>query len=125
MDWRANAPERRSNMYQCARSLHEQGASSEFIRVLMHTTDGRHLARQKVHDIAEGNDISLEQLRHRSGQFLTALIDGDLKEAWFRADGQNTRIMTEVFDEWEIDLHFEEKGPRDYTVDTFFDESWK
>jgi len=65
------------------------GASAEFVRTLLVSTDGRHHPR----NVAKRAMRRDEPVSARAGDFITALADGDRGGAWARADLQNREIL--------------------------------
>lgn len=100
--------------------LHDAGASMAFLRVF-HWEGPK---RNQIYElVAQYDDFS--EIPVHGGDFANALWEGDLEEAWYRADGSNTYILTDIYDEWEIDLHMDrQKGPRAFTHEDYYHESW-
>lgn len=79
--------------------LSDAGASDAFLRMYEHDHDGRHSIRELIGKLPS---ITEENIRVYGGDFAQALWDGDIGEAWYRADLENSRIMSDVFTKGEI-----------------------
>lgn len=91
-DWDTDVTER----------LDDAGASDAFLRVFEHDHTARHSVRELVNKLPE---ITEENIRVYAGDFAQALWHGDIGEAWYRADLENSRIMSEVFTKAEVQRH--------------------
>lgn len=79
--------------------LQDTDASDAFLRVYEHDHSGRHSIRELIEKLPEVTD---ESIRAYGGDFAQALWDGDIGEAWYRADLENAQIMSDVFTKGEI-----------------------
>lgn len=87
--------------------LREAGASDQIIALIQFTdeqTGIRNSAREEVRKYAYWGDLdgSPDDFNHIGGHFFSAMWDGDLFEAWLRADMNNRRLMMELFGESRI-----------------------
>lgn len=102
-------------------ALDNEGASPHFLRVLMWDEDDRRNSiRQLVNKL---DDLTEQEIINYSGGFATELWKGNLGEAFLRADGDNTYILTDLYDRWEIALYLDD-DPKNYKHDGFLHPSW-
>ena len=52
-------------------------------------------------DVLDGR-ITLEVAKGRSGDFLNAVLDGDIWGAWLRADNMNRRCLARFFARYDV-----------------------
>mgnify|MGYP006272559475 CR=1 FL=1 len=83
--------------------LSKAGASDAFIDLLTFPAElagvKRHSAREEVRKYAYWGEFDgePEAFRHVGGHFFGAMWDGDLFEAWLRADLNNKSLLLECF----------------------------
>lgn len=97
-------------------------------------TDRRNSTREVVrraYRLTEGDQAVpdegdlLTRLERICGDFTHALINGEMDEAWYRADGSNTYILSDLYDEWEMDLYLDRKQlPRAFKTERSLHPSW-
>ncbi len=95
-------------------ACHDAGAHANFCRVLMEPapTGGYNAVARRLysaHATTPGSHVpdeeTCENVANRSGHFFKALWDGQLWEAYCRADHKNTDLLRAAFDEWEVALY--------------------
>lgn len=85
--------------------LRDLGASPAFLTVARRDPEtigerrnsAREAARQALRACEDPGDLTREELEGRGGHYFGALLDGEIAEAWFRADITNTRILLDTF----------------------------
>lgn len=103
------------------RFIRDAGASEAILDLIKFPAESiginRNSARQEVRKYVFWDDLdgNPDEFDHLGGHFFTAMWDGDLFEAWVRADLNNKVLMMEVFDEERIISAAIEQGkPEDY-----------
>lgn len=97
--------------------LTKAGADNLLLRVAEERVAGRNSAREEIRKYASHGMLTgeSEEFHHMGGHFFGALWDGELFEAWVRADAQNKRILRQKFTEKElIQAGVEDGRPRGY-----------
>ena len=87
------------------RFLSKAGASDDFIDLLTFlppsTTVKRHSVREEIQKYVYWGSLNIEKdpatFSHCGGHFFTALWNGDLFEAWGRADFNNKALLIKCF----------------------------
>lgn len=87
--------------------LHEAGADPLFVAVYRHDPPS---IRHSVRELVEKTEIT--KLPERGGHYATALWEGELVEAFYRADTNNSAILLDMF-------------PRDYLVEAMVAEGYQ
>lgn len=79
-------------------NLREAGASEVFISLYLSSFDGRHSVKEELNQGYGGDVLARDDDPSEvGGHFFKKLWDGDVFEALMRADGNNTKLMSEVF----------------------------
>lgn len=104
--------------------LFDEGASEHFLRVLNYDTERRNSVEELVDKVTDIDGDLGELITNYGGGFATSLFNGELGEAFYRADGNNTFILTDLYDPWEIELYIGD-DPTKYKYVDYVHASWK
>jgi len=85
------------NYHPEAESLLDAGASSEFVTVMLAEPDTHEgVERSSVRQLVRKYDDP-EELADRGGDFAGNLWDGNMAEAFYHADIDNTKLLLDIF----------------------------